>query len=95
MNPTSAQRETIRLSALRHLEAQRAGARFGLGTALLLQLIRNEGFRELTAPDLEAELQYLADKGLTEQAMKLVSPENRNWRITATGRDHYAQLSNE
>ena len=95
MNLTASQRETIRLCALRHLDALRTGARFGIGTAVLLQLIRSEGFRELTAPDLEAELQYLADKGLIEDAVKLVSPENRNWRITATGRDHYAQLSNE
>lgn len=86
----SQQREQIRLCCLRHLDA--AGATpYGLSSALLLQFIRNEGFRQLDSVGLAAELQYLEDKGLIAKCPKTVSPENPHWRITAEGRDFYAQ----
>lgn len=64
---------------------------YGLGGALLLQFLRNEGFRGVTQEALDAELLYLADKGLMASVNKPVSPENRAWRITAAGRDLLAE----
>lgn len=88
MNPTD--REQIRLSLLRYLDAA-AGRRFGLTDAVLLQHIRSEGFPAGDA-ELDAEIDYLAGKGLIETAAKTISPENRAWKITSAGRDLYAQL---
>lgn len=83
----SSQRENIRLSLLRHCDA---AEQFALAAPLLLQFLRNEGFRELDAPALRAELRYLADKGLLATLPKTISPENEAWRITAAGRDFLA-----
>lgn len=87
---TATQREQLRLSLLRFLEAN--NTRFGLSTELLLQMARAEGRPVLARPDVEAELQYLFDKGYATEAAKALSPENRNWRITANGRDAFATL---
>ncbi len=40
---------------------------------------------------IDAELQYLADKGLVTAMDKAISPELKRWRITADGRDYAAQ----
>ena len=48
------------------------------------------GYQQVTAPQIEAELHYLRDKGFAEKGFKTVSPENSGWRITAAGRDHLA-----
>lgn len=84
---TSQQREQVRLSVLRYCES---ADQYGLGTALLLQFVRNEGLRGLTHESLEAELLYLADKGFLVAVEKPISPENQAWRITAAGRDFLA-----
>ncbi|HVY70798.1 MAG TPA: hypothetical protein VHH73_12780 [Verrucomicrobiae bacterium] len=89
----SQQREQLRLSLTRFLDAN--PTRFGLSTALLWQMARNEGRLQLAREEVDAELQYLADKGYAIEVMKDLSPENRAWRITATGRDFYAQLAPE
>jgi hypothetical protein len=80
-------REQVRLSLLRYCEA---ASPFGMAGAMLLQFIRNEGFRTLALEQCEAEILYLADKGLLAPVPKLVSPENPAWRITAAGRDFLA-----
>lgn len=85
-----AQREQLRLSLLRFLDAN--GTRFPLASDLLLQLARSEGRTWLQSGELEEELAYLADKGLVMSAPKLISPELRAWRITAAGRDLAAEL---
>jgi hypothetical protein len=85
---TNEQREQLRLSLLRFLEGNLT--RFGLPTAVLLQMARSEGRTELQKGQVEGELEYLAEKGLAVEALKGVSPENRNWRITANGRDFVA-----
>lgn len=85
----AADREQLRLSLLRFLDANASG-RFGLKSALLTQMARSEGFN-VTQDDVVAELQYLADKGLVHEGKKAISPEVRVWRITAAGRDHFAQ----
>lgn len=81
----AADREQLRLSLLRHLDAN--PSRFGLAIAYLLQMCRNEGRTGLAEGDVLAELMYLADKGLVEIISKTISPELLLWRITASGRD--------
>ena len=82
-------REQIRISLLRHLEDNYA---YGILTQILHSLIFCEGFRP-TRDEINAELAYLADKGLITQVAKTISPENHTWRITAAGRDHRAATS--
>jgi hypothetical protein len=84
MNPW--QIEQVRLSLLRYLAE---AAPYAMGEELLLQCLRCEGWLEAT-PALARELDYLDGKGLVEAALKLISPENRAWRITAAGRDFVA-----
>lgn len=82
------QREQVRLSLLRYCES---ADQYGLAAGLLLQFVRNEGFRSVTAENLDAEILYLADKGFLSAVIKSISPENRAWRITAAGRDFLAE----
>ena len=89
MNLTAPQREQLRLSLLRFLDATPTRS---TSLALLAQYARSEGRAELTAAEVEAELVYLHDKFLVEPAMKEISPENHAWRITAKGRDAYAEF---
>jgi len=87
-------RELLRLTLLRELSAN--PTRFGLASRYILTIARASiGLRDLTVADVEAELSYLQDKGLAEPVEKLVSPENRAWRITAAGRDFLAEQSGE
>lgn len=88
---TSTDREQLRLSLLRFLDAN--PSRFGLGTQLLFQHARAEGRPALTVAEVDQELRYLLGKGLIEEKGKMISPENRSWGITAAGRDLYAELS--
>ncbi|MFO1461253.1 MAG: hypothetical protein U1G08_17855 [Verrucomicrobiota bacterium] len=83
-------REQLRLSLLRFLDANATG-RF-LGTGLLHQMAKAEGRGDLTGAEVEGELRYLLDKGFVEMVAKQISPENKTWRITASGRDAFAQL---
>lgn len=89
---TAADREQLRLSLLRFLGEN--PTRFGYPVALLLQMARNEGQRAERAV-VQSELDYLADKALIVEVTKVISPENRAWRITAAGRDHLAQATSE
>ncbi len=82
------QKEQLDLSLLRFLESNQT--RFGLPTQVLLQMARSEGRPELGKTDVEAQLQYLSGKGLVEEALKGIHPENRNWRITSAGTDFVA-----
>ena len=82
---TSEEREQLRLSVLRFLEAN--NTRFGLTVPLLLQMGRNEGRPWLEVDHLNAELLYLEDKRLVSEVLKGISRENRAFRITADGRD--------
>lgn len=88
---TPAEREQLRLSLLRFLDGN--PTRFGLSSALLLQMSRAEGRHALDAAEVQAELQYLHDKDLVVPVAKTVSPELTCWRITADGRDLLAQCN--
>jgi len=81
------QREQVRLSVLRYCDS---ADQYGLAAALLLQFLRSEGFRALSADRLRVELLYLADKSFLVPVAKPISPENQAWRITVTGRDFLA-----
>jgi hypothetical protein len=82
---TPEDREQMRWSLLRFL-ARRPWA-YGLPTSVLHAHVRLEGLPHITRADVEAELQYLEDKGLATCINKAISPELRSWRITAAGRD--------
>jgi hypothetical protein len=82
------QKEQLRLSLLRFLEAN--PARFGLDTSLLWQMARNEGRPALERAEVENQLTYLAGKKLVDEVSKGVSPENRAWRISSEGSDFVA-----
>lgn len=93
MNAT--QREQVRLSILRYLDAQASAAPGrGVPVAVLRQYLLSEGTR-LEAAAVQAELEYLRGKGLVETQRKALSPEVAAWMITSAGRDEYAVLSGE
>jgi hypothetical protein len=46
---------------------------------------------EASVEDIQRELQYLLDKGLVTELPKLLSLENRWYRISANGRDYLAE----
>lgn len=83
------QREIFRSALLRVLEANHT--QFGL-TALSLAIhVGAYGFPGQGEDVVRVEVQYLEDKGFAAPVHKNISPENRAWRITATGRDELAQ----
>lgn len=84
MNPAG--RELFRNNLLHQLDAVAPSA---LPVPQLKVGAQIMGFLPST-PELDAELQYLADKGLVVAEDKAISPENKRWRITAAGRDHVA-----
>ena len=83
------QLENFRTALLNVLE-QRASDRFGLNVNAVQIFLNTEGFRGSRREDINAELQYLADKQLVTTVGKVISPENTCWRITAAGRDELA-----
>jgi hypothetical protein len=88
MKLTSEQREQVRLSILRYcLRPTSMG--------LICAYLRAEGFRGIERVQVELEILYLEDKGLLAEADKLVSPENKIYQTTATGRDYLAQQGQE
>lgn len=84
---TPAAREILRQNLLQQLAAV---APHALPLAPLSVGARIGGFT-VTGEVLLAELAYLVDKRLAAEAEKHVSPENKEWRITAEGRDYLAQ----
>lgn len=88
---TAAERQQVRLSLLRYLDAAAdASPGRGIGEAVLQQYLIAEGFSGGSMM-AKAELGYLADKGFVVPVAKGLSPEIVSWRILAAGRDAYAQ----
>lgn len=81
-------REQLRLALLRVQEANRT--RWGLTAAALRVMVGRWSLHPSTE-EVEAEVLYLQDKGFSELVGKVISPENRAWRITAAGRDFLAE----
>ena len=82
----SEDREQIRLTIIRRLDERR----WGVPTSSIVQMIRWEGFSTVTKEDVEIEIHYLVEKGLVSEVLKSLSPENKEYRITAEGRDFRA-----
>jgi hypothetical protein len=78
------QLELFRDALLRALKAARAT---GFSLSNLEIALRASGFRHFAPAELEAELQYFADKGFVAENPKSHSLANRIWRITAAGVD--------
>ena len=85
---TTTDRETLRHTILKAAEAAKP---YGVTLPLLSITARNMGLRSATAGDIHAEVDYLADKGFLHPEPKSLSPENKSWRISASGRDYMAQ----
>ena len=81
-------RELLRVGILTALVAS---GKYTPAAGVLHFRLKRGGFPELTAEELAVELQYLLDKGLVVETDKRISPENKQYRITAEGRDFLAQ----
>lgn len=82
------QRENLRIALLTVLSS--LSGRFGLNLSALTLHVSAFGFAQIKSDEVEAEIQYLTDKGLISEVAKTVSPENQAWRINASGRDFLA-----
>jgi len=76
-------RELFRLALLDVLRLN--PTRFGLSVPAAAHLMALFGFPSPNHQDVADGLDYLERKGLVEQAIKILSPENRAWRITTEG----------
>lgn len=77
------QREAFRLALLRVLDANRT--RFGLQCPAITTHLALFGFRP-TRDQVLDEIDYLERKGFVEEALKVISRENRAWRLSDAGR---------
>jgi hypothetical protein len=85
----SVSNELVRVSIMMVLAAN--NSKFGMGLDLICHLGMVYGLANVSKSAVEEELRYLIDKGLVAHVEKVVSPENAKYRITAEGRDWYAQ----
>lgn len=83
----SEKRELLRNAILLALNSS---APFAIGLQAIKVMIKPYGFRDLDRDEVLLEIEYLIGKGLAEAVDKNISPENRQWKITAQGRDHLA-----
>jgi hypothetical protein len=83
---TTTERELFRNTLLIQLEF---ASKMGLPIATLVNGAKIAGF-PIDSKDAEKELDYLVDKTFAEETTRAVSPENKRWRITASGRDYLA-----
>lgn len=81
-------REVLRTAILRTLDTNQT--RFGLTVPAVAVHLIPQGFK-VEPEEVERELDYLADKNMTEMIKRSLSPENRAWRINANGRDWLAE----
>ena len=87
----SDQKELFRLAILRVLDANRT--RFGFGVSEIAMHLFSAGFNRRNFNNDEAafraaildQLEYLTEKGLIEEPRKLISGENRTWKIAPAG----------
>ena len=82
-------REQLRLSSFGSLDANATG-RF-LGTGLLHQMAKAEGRGDLTGAEVEGN-SVTSWTRVCRNGRETNQPENKTWRITASGRDAFAQL---
>ena len=89
--PNPQQREIIRISLLRYISQGNGD----LARGYLLAAVRAEGFKSVDDIWLASELQYLIDKELIAVVIKVLSPENKYYRLTGNGRDFLAEQTGE
>jgi hypothetical protein len=77
------QKELFRKAILQVLDLNRT--RFGLAPSALRLHLGQFGFPMANVEQVEEEVQYLAGKGLAEEVVRVISKENRCWRITKPG----------
>lgn len=84
------EKELLRLAILQVMDSNRT--RFGLGEVALAHQIMAFGFNagrcggpEVFKTEIAEAIEYLTNKQLVEEALKVVSRENRAWRITRAG----------
>ena len=83
--------EQLKLARLAILRAVRSGrGRCDLPTMRVM--LQTSGFRTYTEDELADDMvQYLVDKGMIVIRDQQISPEVRNYRITAAGQDYLAE----
>lgn len=86
---TTIERERLRIAILQQLSQV---GEIGLQLNQLNVGARLAGFQDVTLPELASEIFYLIDKDLCCSVTKMLSPENKRWRITAAGRDQLAEI---
>jgi hypothetical protein len=86
---TAVERENLRLAILKVSSANLS--RFGLGVAAFKLHVAAFGFDQVSVSEVRAEVDYLVEKQLLAEVAKHLSPENRLWRISASGRDFLAE----
>ena len=80
------QRENLRILILTALDSSKP---YAIEIASLRPSLP-PAFRALADSELRAEIDYLVEKGLAKPEAKRISPENKQWTITAEGRDFLA-----
>jgi hypothetical protein len=82
---------TLELFRVCLLQQLRAVAPADLPVGTLVIGAQAQGFAAASAETVRSELVYLLDKDLVVVPERIVSPENKRWRITAAGRDFLAE----
>lgn len=85
---TPRQRELLQVAILETLLA--SGSRFGLNGEAITFHVR-ESFPHITSDQVEPELDYLTEKGLVALVGKVLEPANRQWKLSAQGRDFLSE----
>lgn len=80
---TPEQKELFRMAILRVLDAN--NTRFGLTVPAVSHMMAMFGFPNPKADEVADEIEYLSRRELIQEVLKIVSKENRAWRITTAG----------
>jgi hypothetical protein len=83
MTMTAEQRELFRLAILRVLDSNKT--RFGLSVTAIIHVLPMFGFTGVGKEEVLDEVEYLSRRELAIEVLKVVSKENRAWRITEAG----------
>lgn len=76
-------KEQFRMAILKVLDAN--NTRFGLTVPAVSHMLPMFGFSHPKAEEVADEMEYLSKKELITEVLKVVSRENRAWRITQEG----------
>lgn len=80
----AAQKEKFREALLQVADANLS--RFGLGVSAFKLHVSNFGFEDVSAEDVEREVEWLTEKELLDEVPSKLSFGNRLWRLSETGR---------